>query len=48
VVDIDAHVLTSRDLSLLSIGSLYERIWIITWAVLLVELQARGLIISDG
>lgn len=45
-VDGDAHVLTSRALSLLSIGRPYEGVRIVTWAALLVEPQGRGLIIS--
>lgn len=48
VVDGDAHVLASRHLSLLNIGSPYEGVRIVTWAALLVELQARGRLISDG
>ena len=43
-IDGEAHVLTSEDSSLLSLGSPYEGIHIVTWAELLVDLQARGFV----
>jgi hypothetical protein len=47
-VDGDAHLLTSRDLSLLGIGSPYEGVRIVTWVALLLDLQGCELIISGG
>lgn len=43
-IDGEAHVLTSQDSSLLSLGSPYAGIHIVTWAELLVDLHTRGLI----
>jgi hypothetical protein len=41
-VDGGAHRLTSQDSSLLSIGSPYEGVRIVTWAAFVEELQVRG------
>lgn len=43
-IDGEAHVLTSQDSSLLSLGSPYEGIHIVTWTELLVDLQTRGFV----
>jgi predicted nucleic acid-binding protein len=43
-IDGEAQVLTSEDSSLLSLGSPYEGIRIVTWAELFVDLQDRGFV----
>ncbi len=43
-IDGEAHVLTSQDSSLLSLGSPYGGVHIVTWPELLVDLQAHGFV----
>ncbi len=48
-VDGGAHLLTSQDSSLLSLGSPYEGVRLATWTAVVEELQTRGLIsAADG